>query len=483
MARPYILLCLLVFFSLPVMHVWASKGDVVGIGKEVGEPLRITLGKAELVRVDGDVADVMVANSEIINVQAVQSDKLYIVGTGVGDTNLIVLDSAGEVIQQIDVHVSYDLKAINSFLKKAYPEEDVTVDVLHDQIMLMGSVSTPEMASIITNVVGSYAGDVQDDDGEPDELITNLVRVRGEQQVMLQVRILEASRSFVRDLGLNTVTNDLDENAAALVFGGFPPTSSRGGDLSVGNTVGDGVALPNDPASTLRFLLDTAVPGVGTLGMFLSALEREDLVSILAEPNLTTISGQQAGFLAGGEFPVPVGRDQVGNLVIEFREFGVSLNFRPVVMSADRISMQLNAEVSSLDFVNSVGAGDLVIPGLDIRRTDTTVELPSGGTMMISGLLQSDTVEGLAGLPGIRKAPVIGDLISSKAFERNETELVVLVSAYLVEPHADKSRAEEVPKQRNNPLAQSFAINLRNRFDRVDEDIFYSDQVYGYLLD
>lgn len=147
--------------------------------------------------------------------------------------------------------------------------------------------------------------------------------------------------------------------------------------------------------------------------------------------------------MAGGEFPIPVGRDQVGNLVIDYREFGVSLNFRPVVLSGDRISLQLNTEVSSLDFVNSVSAGDLTVPGLDVRRAETTIEIPSGGSLMIAGLLQSDAVEGMAGLPGIRNTPVLGDLISSNSFERNETELVVMISAYLVEPLRIKKKSKK----------------------------------------
>lgn len=187
--------------------------------------------------------------------------------------------------------------------------------------------------------------------------------------------------------------------------------------------------------------------------------------------------------MAGGEFPIPVGRDQVGNLVIDYREFGVSLNFRPVVLSGDRISLQLNTEVSSLDFVNSVSAGDLTVPGLDVRRAETTIEIPSGGSLMIAGLLQSDAVEGMAGLPGIRNTPVLGDLISSNSFERNETELVVMISAYLVEPFADKEKVEKVPKQQDNHLAIAFAANIRKQYDALDEQMFNLDEAYGYILD
>src|SRR5690606_18747438 len=183
---------------------------------------------------------------------------------------------------------------------------------------------------------------------------------------------------------------------------------------------GAGLALSGDPVAAGRLLFDSGISGIGTIGLFLNALEEENLVNILAEPNLTAVSGEQAGFLAGGEFPVPVGRDSVGNLVIEFREFGVLLDFRPVVMSDKRISLHMNTEVSSLDFDNAIVLSDVTVPGLDVRRAETTVEVPSGGSLMIAGLLQSEAVKGMAGLPGIRNTPVIGDLVSSDSFRRDD---------------------------------------------------------------
>ncbi|MAE50990.1 MAG: phospholipid-binding domain-containing protein [Micavibrio sp.] len=471
--------------AAPLVSAWAAKGDLMSLGAEdqLRAPLRITLGKAEMVEVPGAVSDIMVADSSIVSVQAVQANRLYVVGLAVGDTNIIALDDKGDVIDTIDVHVTYDLKAINAFLKGRFPDDNVLVDVLHDQIILSGKVSTPEVASKVTDIVSNYTSDLQDIDGSPDELISSLLEVKGEQQVMLQVKIVEASRSFVRDLGIETLNNDLDETAATSIFGSTRPTSSRGGNASITTAMGGGISLPNDPAATFRVLTDSGILGIGSLGLFIDALEREDLVTVLAEPNLTAVSGQQAGFLAGGEFPIPVGRDQVGNLVIDYREFGVSLNFRPVVLSGDRISLQLNTEVSSLDFVNSVSAGDLTVPGLDVRRAETTIEIPSGGSLMIAGLLQSDAVEGMAGLPGIRKTPILGDLISSNSFERNETELVVMISAYLVEPFADKEKVQKMPKQQNNHLASAFAANIRKQYGAVDDEIFNLDKAFGYILD
>lgn len=484
-ARSILVLGLVAFFAMPILHVWAAKGDLVSMGaeKKLNAPLQITLGKAELVQIPGNVADVLVADSDVVSVQAVQSDRLYLVGRSIGDTNLIALDENGDIIKKLDVHVAYDLTAIQSLVNDMFPNESVELRSIHGRMVMTGKVSTPDKAAKITNLVNHYVVELTGKEASADEIISNHLEVRGEQQVMLQVRVVEASRSFIRDFGIQTVFNDANEAAASQIFGGTRPSSVRGGGLSLSGGTGAGVALPNDPAGAFRLLSGSGIAGIGDIGVFINALEREDLVSVLAEPNLTAISGQQAGFLAGGEFPVPVGRDQVGNIVIEYREFGVSLNFRPVVLSEDRISLQLNTEVSSLDFVNAVGAGDLIVPGLDIRRAETTLEIPSGGTLMMAGLLQSDAVEGLAGLPGIRKAPILGDLISSKSFSRNETELVVLVTPYLVKPFADKSRAEELPPKQQNALAQAFAINIRNRYAKVDDAILNADQNFGYILD
>ncbi|MGH1398076.1 MAG: type II and III secretion system protein family protein, partial [Alphaproteobacteria bacterium] len=423
----------------------AAKGDLRGV-KRAGAPLAVTLGKAELVDIDGAAADVLVADSSVVEVMAIQANRLYVVGLEVGDTNIIVLDDMGDVVKRIDVHVAYDLQAIQGLVKELYPREAVRVRSVHDQILLTGSVSSPAAANKIANLVGHYVSDLTDSNDPVDQLIANLLEVRGQQQVMLQVKILEASRNVLRELGIQTGLNDV--NALA--------TNSRGDSFAL--STGAGIALSQEAVGIASIIADTGLNGIGNINTVLNALEDESLVNILAEPNLTAVSGQQAGFLAGGEFPVPTGRDQVGNLTIEFREFGVSLNFLPTVMSSERISLQMNTEVSSLDNDNAIVLEDTTIPGLDVRRADTTVEIASGNSLMIAGLLQSEAVKGMAGLPGISRAPVIGDLLSSDRFRRAETELIVIVTPYLVEPYADRGKVDVVKvepmpeKQADNPL-------------------------------
>lgn len=476
---------LLAVFTLSALHTWAAKGDLETLRSETkaDKPLVVTLGKADIIPVGGAVSDVLVADPSIIDVMAVQSNSLYVVGVTVGDTNIIALDEMGNVVKRIDVHVSYDLKAIQSLVNDLFPNEDVRVGAIHDQVLLTGTVSNPNVAGKIANVVGHYVSDLTDESGSIDELVSSLLEVRGEQQVMLQVKILEASRTVLKELGLETYLNDPNELSATTLFGANPSSSitNRGDELSF--ATGAGIALSQDPTGILGGLVDTGIDGIGVLGLELNALEERNLVNILAEPNLTAVSGEQAGFLAGGEFPVPAGRDQLGNIVIEFREFGVSLNFRPTVLSSKRISLQMDTEVSSLDFENAVTLADLVVPGLDIRRAGTTVEIPSGGSLMIAGILQSNALEGMSGLPGISDTPVLGDLVKSDSFQRSETELVVMVTPYLVEPYSDNERADPVPVQDSNPLAQAFAANIRRNFDVKDEEMFAMDERFGYLLD
>lgn len=463
----------------------AAKGDLANVKavSKHGAPFPITLGKAELVDVSGNVSDVLVADPSLIDVVAIQANRLYIVGLQVGDTNIIALDDEGNIVKRLDVHVSYDLQAIQSLVNELFPKETVQVRSVHDQILLTGNVSSPEVASRVANVVGHYVSDLQDEEGTADELVSNLMDVRGEQQVLLQVRIIEASRSVSRELGVNTNLNDPNELSAVTLFGNTPPSNLVSGSNALSLAGGPALSPAAPPAAFANLLFDSGLNGIGDVGIFVNALEEEGLVNTLAEPNLTAVSGQQAGFLAGGEFPVPSGLDNVGNVTIDFREFGVSLNFLPVVLSEDRISLQLNTEVSALDFDNAVSLAGVVVPGLSTRRADTTVEIPSGASLMIAGLLQSDAVKSLSALPGISKAPVLGDLVKSNSFSRDETELIVIVTPYLVEPYKEKERAVQAPpKKTRNPLAQSFAANMRRSF-KTDKAMFAAGAPFGYILD
>ena len=433
-----VLALLTICAATPLVYAHADKGDLTAVGTKKAGPAKlvsVTQGKGEIVSLNGDIADVLVADPSVADVVAIQSNKLYIVGTKLGDTNLMVLDANGNEIQRFDIHVSIDEVALQAYLKSSFPDENIKVKSLNMRVMLSGDVSTPDIAQRVTRIVGAYMAQVMQKEKTSDELIVNLLRVSGEQQVMLKVRVLEMNKTLLKELGIETNlgTNHADTVGANSSYGVVGTTARTG--------------LTADPFGIGTFLFDDK--GIGPGRITLNALQKNSLVRTLAEPNLTAISGQEAGFLAGGEFPVPSGRDTFGNITVQFRAFGVSLNFKPVVLSENRISMQLKTEVSSLSKENGVTLSGLTVPGLNIRRASTTVEVPSGGGLMIGGLLESQTVKGMSGLPGIMDTPVLGDLIKSRSFNRQESELVVLVTAYLVKPYAD--RRAELPARSVSP--------------------------------
>jgi pilus assembly protein CpaC len=393
--------------------------------------LLLTLGKAEIITLPDTISDIFVANPKIADVIALQNNKLYVVGSKLGDTNIIVTDRSGNVLRRLNISVNVDTVVIENMIHSMFPsEKTVKVNMIGDQVALTGMVSTPSAAQKVARLVAAHMGEIQEKDFKrADDLIVNLMEVRGEQQVMLRVRMLEMSRGVLKELGLGSNINRGDGRSI-----------NDGGLTGFLGTIA-GTGLTTDPLGVASAILDTGISGIGNIEFLINALQSDNLVNILAEPNLTSVSGEQAGFLAGGEFPVPVGRDRDGNIIVEYKEFGVSLNFKPTVLSEDRISLQMNTEVSSLNRQRGLTLAEIQIPGLDVRRASTTVEINSGGTLMMAGLLKSESVKGMSGIPGIKDTPVIGDLLSSDSFNRQETELVVLVTPYLVQPFADKNQS------------------------------------------
>jgi pilus assembly protein CpaC len=470
-----------VFMAVP--EVRADKSHLVGIEEAKATPggeVTLVKGVAKVVDMPGPVSDIMVANPALVDVSALQSNKLYIVGLNFGTTNVMALDAAGNVVRNLVVHVKVDDIAIQAMVRKLFPKEDVTVTALYDRIILTGYVSTPDMAQKISDFVEGTALEAEKGGSNGggtvsrDTFIVNMLKVAGEQQVLLKVKIIEASRDMVRDLGIET-------NTGGFLNGGF------GSDVTTGVTTATGTGLLKDPLGTGEVLVNDAAGGtIGPVQFIIRALEENGLLNTLAEPNLTAISGETAGFLAGGEFPIPTSRDQNNNVIVSYHPFGVALNFKPIVMSNDRISLQLQTEVSNIDTSNSLSAFGVVLPGFSVRRASTTVDIPSGGSLMIAGLLKSDVVENLRKLPGIGQVPILGDLMSSRAFQRNESEMVVIVTAYLVKPHDDNhpDLAQKQPLPVVSPLAKAFANNIRHTYTEVSDqsDLFKGDSGYGYLI-
>lgn len=471
--NPLSLAIVITILAVPFASAIASKTDLGVIGEAAEDPiLTLMLGKADVLDIPGNVADILVANPSIVDVMAVKSNRLYLVGVSLGDTNIIILDENGDILYKTNVHVQIDTEKVERMLDKLYPDEEVTIHGLTDQLVITGEVSTPSVANAISGLVAEYAAEVTEmEDVTIDEVITNMLSVRGEQQVMLRVKIIEASRSALKDLGLETnVTR---------------PGANLTGTLSTVPALG-----LNAPQQLGVLALNYTTSGFGPLNFFARALEQNGILNTLAEPNLTAISGEEAGFLAGGEVPIPTQINQQGNLIYEFRPFGVSLNFRPIVLSHNRINLQLRTEVSTTTFDDNLNVGTINVPTFNVRRAETTVEIPSGGTLMIAGLLQSETLSQLTELPGVGSIPVLGDLVKSDTFERDESEVVVMITPYVVQPFAQSNADVEnmpdspEPLRDENRLTEVFGNNLRRVYGGgAPNRLMKKVGTFGYITD
>lgn len=472
--------------SMPMGHGWAAKStllqeETVTIKKD--QTINVALGKGEVIKVDGAIADIRVGNATTASVQVLQSNSLYVLGRNTGDTNVIALDAEGNVVKRINIHVHYNTEKIEEAIYQFFPKEtDVKVQSIGPRFVITGRVPNPSVAQQIEHIVTAHAVDIRDQEGTPDETIVNMMTVTGEQQVMLNVRIVEINRSILKELGLETSINGVNRSGSAS-FNVLPPNSISG-DGFLQSLVTGGTGLTEDPFIRSALGVDTGIAGIGFIEFALNALERQGLSNTLAEPNLTAISGEQAGFLAGGEFPVPTGRDRNGNITIEYRPFGVSLNFVPTVVTEDRISLQLDTEVSSLDFNQGITISEVSVPGLDVRRASTTIEMASGSSLMIAGLMKSDAVKNLSGIPGVKDTPILGDLVSSSSFERQETEMLVIVTPVLVQPYADREKVVRKKKEpETHKLAMTFARNIRRVYGVKAPEMDEDSGMFGYLID
>jgi pilus assembly protein CpaC len=402
--------------------------------------ITLALDKAALVQLDNDARDVMVSNPEIVDAVVRTPRRVFLLAMKTGQTNAFFFDAAGHQILSIDIRVERDVTDLGSMMHANFPQSKIHVSAMNDNVVLTGSVSSATEATRAQDLAASFAGDPKK--------VVNMIKIESNEQVMLKVRVAEVQRSVAKQFGI-------DLNAAINAWG-VPivaqtsnPFSLLGRALSDASGAQVGPACP--PAANVPVTTQLCANGV------LKALEEVGLIRTLAEPNLTAVSGETARFLAGGEFPVPGGRDQQGNVEVIFKQFGVGLSFTPVVLSENRISLQISTEVSELTNTGAftLSGGQVVnpttgqittvpgvtIPALNVRRAQTTVELPSGGSFAIAGLLQHTTKQQLDGFPGLKDMPVLGALFRSRDYQNNETELVILVSTYLVRPTSEKRLA------------------------------------------
>lgn len=406
----------------------------------------ISIGRGELITVPGRMADVFVANDEIADVQVKSANQLYVFGKAGGETTIYASNAKGDVVWSANVRVGNNLDSIDQMLHLAMPDARVNVATMNNTVLLTGTVAAPEDAAEAERLVKAFVG-------EKTNVISRL-KMATPLQVSLHVKFAEVSRTLVRDLGFNLTTID---GTGGFKFGigqgraiGTSVTTDTRLPFAIGGgTVSSSGYIPDPTGATANLVATpgtalsslssgTTLSGMGKLlGLdLLGALDAGEtigLVTTLSEPNLTAISGETADFLAGGEYPIPVSQG-LGTTSIEYKKYGVSLAYTPTVLANGRISIRVRPEVSELSSTGALKLDSVEIPALTVRRAETTVELGSGQSFMIAGLLSNGAQNTLTKMPGAGDIPILGSLFRSTRYKKGETELVIVVTPYLVNP-------------------------------------------------
>ena len=440
--------------------------------------LTLTAPASEVLVSDPDIADVHVHNSTTVS----------IIAKHFGHTNVRIMNKNHTLQREMDVTVGYDLPSIRKSLKNFLPNENIGVEMVNNSVGLTGQVSNAAVVDKALKITrefvygnsakqsggsGGSSGGSQGQDqsqqdggasasastgGQPD--ILNFMQVSSSQQVMLRVRVGEIQRTALKDLGidLNMVTKGAGSNAISFgTGGGIASLVAKGTSdpvVNAGQFALPGGQTPTNTRGVLSGVLNPGGSGDIYSGL-LKALEQDGLFKVLAEPNLVAISGEQAEFLSGGEIPIPVVQNSAGNsssISVEYKPFGVAVKFTPFVLTANRIRMTVQPEVSEISNTNSVTLSGYKVPSIDTRRAKTTIELAPGESFMIAGLITDQTRASIDQLPGAKELPVLGALFRSTEFQRNETELVIAVTPYIVDPV--KSSDIKMPSDDFRPASQ-----------------------------
>jgi pilus assembly protein CpaC len=417
-------------------------------GDKSSQFMALGVGKSIVVDLPGDIKDVLVADPKIANAVVRTSRRAYIIGVAVGQTNVYFFDADGRQLMGFDIAVKRDLNGIRAALKRALPDADVSVEGLADGIMLSGTVASPTESQQAYDLAARLAGD--------GNKVVNGIAVRGRDQVMLKVTVAEVQRDIIKQLGID-LSGTLTNGQTVVDFNNANPFPVLG------------QALVNSNAVTATWR------GVSTT---VRAMERAGVIRTLAEPTLTAISGESANFLAGGEFPIPAGftcdpATRNCQYQIQFKKFGVGLNFTPVVLAEGRISLKVLTEVSELSTdnqltlvqaISSSQTTTLTIPSIKTRRAETTVEIPSGGSLAMAGMIHEQTKQQLNGMPGLMNLPILGALFKSRDYVNRQTELMVLVTPYIARAVAQKDLSKPDDGYAD---ATDAAGTLLGRFNRL----------------
>jgi pilus assembly protein CpaC len=396
-----------------------------------GRVVHLGLNKSLVIDLDEDVRDVLVSNPGIADAVIRSSRKVFLIGMGTGEANVFLFGDGGRQIAYFELVVSRDVVGLQEMFSQTIPGSNIVAKSIGDNIVLTGTAPSMETAAMAADLASKFMGDK--------EKVVNMLSIAGSDQVHVKVVVAEVQREILKDLGVNSQALLESSIVNLAVTAGSGMSTSTSARAFFGNNLSSIVRL----------------------------LEERTAIRTLAEPTLTAISGEQANFLAGGEYPIPVASDD-NKVTVEFKKFGIQLAFRPVVLSAGRISLQIMTEISELSDVGAVEIGGLRIPALTVRRAESTVELPSGGSIVMAGLIRDNVRQTIAGFPGLMEVPVLGNLFKSRQFQRNQTELVIFVSPYLVDPVATGKITR--PDQNLNFAtdAQALFLNQVNKVYRPD---------------
>jgi pilus assembly protein CpaC len=430
---------------VPAQTVPNGMGTVITAAGNSNVSRNVTVGvnKSVIIELDTPAADVVIANPEIADAVVQTSQRIIFRGVRYGETSALIFDRSGRTLLDLSLHVETDMAALQETIVRHVPDARVKLESLNGSIVMTGSVDSLAQSDQIRKLVAAYFPT-----GENAPQIVNMMDVLAPDQVLLEVRIVEMQRNVIKQLGINL--------SGMPTLGNFESTVISPG-YSTAASIASGLAFPIQGRSIGGLTTDLSYVNYnGTnlqsrVGATINALERIGVVKTLAEPNMVAVSGESAKFLAGGEFPVPVGQDNQGRITVEFKPYGVGLGFTPVVLSEGRISLKVSTEVSELTSQgafqgeqqtvtdsdgNTYVSEGVTLPGLTVRRAESTIELPSGKSMMMAGLITSKDRQNLDQVPGLKKLPILGALFQSRDFLSEESELVIIVTPYLVNPAA-----------------------------------------------
>lgn len=473
----------------PIPYATAHQ-SILRIRESDGLPLhrgiRLGRNKSMLIELPRDLKDVIVSNPEIMDAVVQSANRVYLIGKKTGQANVFFFDSTGQQMVTLEVVIEHDTSVMESMFNRLIPGSRIKAEMLNETVILTGSVRNPADAARAADIASRFiVTPTPEGSGKHKDKVINLLSVEGEEQVMLRVVVAEVQRSILKQMGINIGAslsagnfglNLLTENAlpltAAAGLGRLPVAGLGTGDSAAKGCAAPGVlcnynGFAGAGASGNPFGNSGLNGGWGSdrhsISNAMRMLERDGLVRTLAEPNLTAVSGETAKFLAGGEYPIPT-VDSSGKLSVTFKEFGVGVAFTPVVLSEGRISLKIETEVSELSDQGAVTLSSISIPALKKRQAKSTIELPSGGTIAMAGLISDDTRQNIDGLPGLKDIAILGTLFRSRDFIKKETELVIMVTPYMVRPGArqDFARPDD-----NLAPASDLKANFLGHLNRI----------------